>query len=214
MQDPVMPSKLPPRIARLKMSERGFPVPFFVAWVDGVADFRIVDPAKMKRCVVEHLCWICGERMGANVAYMIGPMCTITRTSSEPPMHVECAEFSAKVCQFLTRPKQKRNVHNMPEDSVEPAGLMIERNPGVSCMWVTREKLRMIPDQNRNVLFNVGTSPERVQWFAEGRPATRAEVVASIESGYPILAEQAEDPEALRELEALRREALQFLPTS
>ena len=56
--------------------------------------------------------------------------------------------------------------------------------------------------------------PDRVDWWAEGRQATRAEILASMMSGYPLLADEArkEGPEALHDLSRMRDDALRFLP--
>ena len=84
---------LPPKMLRLPIDARGFPVPFFVALIDGVPDHRMVEPTAMERCVKLGLCWICGTALGRHKAFVIGPMCSITRTISEPPSHLECATF-------------------------------------------------------------------------------------------------------------------------
>jgi hypothetical protein len=54
-----------------------------------------------------------------------------------------------------------------------------------------------------------------VEWYAEGRPATRAEVLESFESGCPALMDLAttEGPEAVAALQAAQERALAFLPT-
>lgn len=63
------------------------------------------------------------------------------------------------------------------------------------------------------ILFTVG-DPVETLWFAEGRPATRDEVLASIDSGLPILRQQAEQDgeDALLELDRLHNQALELLP--
>lgn len=58
---------------------------------------------------------------------------------------------------------------------------MITRNPGVTCVWVSTGAT-VFPDG----LFEIG-EPRKVRWYAQGRPATRAEVEASIDSGMPEL---------------------------
>jgi hypothetical protein len=212
---------LPPPLLMqfLPKDHRGYVVPFFVAWIEGKPDFRVIDPVKMRRCVHEKLCWLCGGPTGRTVAYVIGPMCAINRTSSEPPSHVECAEYAAQVCPFLTMPKAHRREANLPSDRLEMPGVGLKRNPGVTLVWVTRDRMRPFnvprgPNGERaGTLFDVGT-PIKALWFAEGRQATRAEVLESIESGLPLLLEVAKtDREgALPELERRRLDAMQYLP--
>ncbi len=76
--------EVPPRIAKLPKDQRGYHVPWFVAWIDGVADFRVTDNAKLVRAVNERRCWVCGEKMGRHLAFLIGPMCAVNRVSAEP----------------------------------------------------------------------------------------------------------------------------------
>jgi hypothetical protein len=192
--------ELPMRMRRLPIDARGFPVPFFVAWLDasgapsrrgyGTPDFRVVYAGTGLQCHKESLCWLCGERLGTFKTFVIGPMCAINRTSSEPPSHLDCADFAARACPFLTRPKEKRNEKNMPPGWVQPPGEMIRRNPGCTLVWTVRKYEAFKVDGG--ILFDVG-EPEHVRWYREGRPATRAEILESIDSGMPILRKAAEE---------------------
>jgi|SRR5580765_3958370 len=190
---------LPQRMRSLPLDHRGFPVPWFVAWIDGQADFRVVEAGRLVAAVKQNLCWLCGQPKGRHHAFVIGPMCAINRTISEPSSHLECAEFAVKACPFMTQPRMRRNEKDLPEARVDAAGVGLKRNPGAVCIWVTREfKLFRV---DNGVLFQLG-DPERVLWFAEGRRATREEVQASIDSGLHLLRQPAEEqgPEALAEL--------------
>lgn len=203
----------PRRIAALPKDRHGRPVPWFVAWIDGAPDFRIIAEHKIKDATLLRLCWICGTHLGANVAYVIGPMCAINRVSAEPPSHRDCAVYSATHCPFLTVPHMRRRESGKPAGAVEPPGTMIRRNPGVTLVWVTRKITTFAIPGGR--LFDVG-NPEQVLWYAEGREATRAEVLASIESGLPLLRDEAAaDPKPARALAALYRQhaaALALVP--
>lgn len=179
---------LPPKMQALPIDERGYPVPFFVAMVNGKPDHRIADADKLRACIENNRCWLCGGQLGAFKAFCIGPMCAITRSISEPPSHLECATYAATACPFLTRPHAKRREAGIPNDVRDPAGNGIKRNPGAVCIWVTKRH-RLFPVGN-GVLFDIG-HPESVRWFAEGRPATRAEVDESIATGLPLLIAEA-----------------------
>ena len=190
---------LPQRMRALPLDHRGFPVPWFVAWIDGQADFRVIERGRLAEAVKKNLCWLCGQPKGRHHAFIIGPMCAINRTISEPSSHLECAEFAVKACPFLTQPRMRRNEKDVPEAAVEAAGVGLKRNPGAVCIWITREfKLWRVEN---GVLFRLG-DPERVLWFAEGRPATREEVQTSIDSGLHLLRQPAEEqgPEAVAAL--------------
>ncbi len=165
---------LPPLTARIKalpVDRRGFPVPWFVAKVDGEWDFRCIKPGGREDAYTKELCWVCGQRLGANKAFVIGPMCAINRVTAEPPSHLECAEWSAKACPFLTKPRMRRNEKDMPTEGTIP-GVGIMRNPGVSLIWITRSFKPFKTGNGNDFLFRVG-NPERMLWFAEGRAATK-----------------------------------------
>lgn len=202
---------LPDRFKKLPLDPRGFPVPKFVAEVNGQWDFRVIKPGWVVECYRKRLCWLCGEPLGKWMAFVIGPMCAVNRVNSEPPSHYGCARFAATACPFLTQPKRRRNEHDLPEDYLEAPGIGLKRNPGVACIWVT-DTYKPFRVEN-GTLFSLGV-PWRVEWYARGRPATRAEVLASIESGYPLLLAEAEKDgvEAVMALEIYRREAMALLP--
>ena len=94
--------EMPARIAALPVDAIGRPVPWFVAWIDGKPDFRVVGPGKLQQAL-RGLCWVCGRGFagGEDRAWLIGPMCAITLTTAEPSSHLECAAWSAKNCAFL-----------------------------------------------------------------------------------------------------------------
>lgn len=175
---------LPDRMRSLPTDARGYPVPWFVAWVDGVPDFRTADARKQYRCVTEHRCWLCGERLGSYLAFVIGPMCAVNRISSEPPSHRACAEFAVQACPFLVRPAAQRREANLPTEAIPAAGHTIARNPGVALVWITRGYT--VVEAPGGVLFHVG-EPVEVHAWAEGRAATPEEVHESVRTGLPSL---------------------------
>lgn len=201
----------PPRIARLPRSHAGYPTPWFVATVDGSPDFRVVRENGIADAVRFGLCWLCGQKLGANAAFVLGSMCAVNRVAPEPPSHRDCALYAVRACPFLTNPHMRRRTTGLPDDIVQPDGDMIARNPGVTALWVSRT-WRMDPVYR---LFDVG-DPIAVTWYAHGREATRDEVLASIDSGMPILRGAAEkDPQprkALAQLAAMHAEAMRYVP--
>jgi hypothetical protein len=210
------------RIANLPRDSRGFPVPWFVQWFsDGKAgepgvgepDFRAADERKFVRAIKERRCWVCGQPLGQYMAFVIGPMCAVNRVTAEPPCHLDCATFSAIGCPFLSQPRMRRNEKEMPEHKDAP-GFMITRNPGATCVWVTKSFSTFRPHKGGSGLMFFLHPPTSVVWFAEGREATCAEVVASIESGFPLLLEMAqkEGPAAIRDLYEQLARAVPLLP--
>lgn len=208
--------EIPSRIKKLQRNEKGYPVPWFVQWIDGKPDFRVMDSEKWIAAVEHKLCWVCGEGMGKFKAFVIGPMCAVNRTSSEPPSHRECAEFSAKACPFLIEPARARRETNLPTGECV-GGIQIKRNPGVALVWITLTyevfPVAATKGVAKGYLIEIG-DPIETLWFAEGRPASRGEVLRSYESGFPLLQSIAlkEGAEAVTALLNQYHAALGYLP--
>lgn len=212
-----MTTRMPAQISRLPRNKAKYPVPWFVAFPDGAPDFRVIRPGGIQIALSRKLCWVCGLpfQRQEDRAFVIGPMCAVNRVSAEPPSHQDCAVYSATSCPFLTTPNMIRRERHMPEGAANPAGTMIRRNPGVALVWVTGYKSwATFGDGNGGTLFDIG-EPKEALWFAHGREATRAEVLASIDSGLPILAGMAQEdgPDAVAELERMHETALKLVPS-
>ena len=177
---------LPSRMRNLPVDDRGFVVPWFVDKDrDGKPEFRAMDPRKLVRALNEKRCWVCGDQLGRFITFVAGPMCGVNRTSGEPPAHYECALWSAMNCPWLSNPMAERRVDEGMGYLQDSRVGAIQRNPGVTMLWVTRDYSVWKPQPNQ-VLITMG-EPERVEFYKERRRATRAEVLASIESGLPHL---------------------------
>lgn len=218
--------ELPKRIAALPTDDRGYPVPWFIAWMkedlDGEwhestpgspgakPDFRIIARGRIGQAWNDKRCWICGGSLGVHRVWVVGPMCVVSRVTAEPPNHRECAEFAVKACPFLTNPREKRSEKGLPEDRWVP-GVMIPRNPGAVGLYETRTATPV--REGQGWLFRLGP-PERIDWYACGRQATRAEIEDSIASGYPLLeaVAKAQGRVAVMDLDAMRGEAMKLLP--
>lgn len=207
----------PHRIKSLPLDSRGFPIPHFVARINGEPDFRVVDPRRIGECWNGRKCWICGQPLGRHVAFTIGPMCACNQISSEPPSHRECALFAARACPFLTIPTASRREANLPPEGRDPAGIALKRNPGVTLIWLHDfygdARLRAKPIRVENgILFHIG-APAELLWLKEGRFATREEVTDAIDRGCPALREvaEAEGPEALAAFEKQLADAREMI---
>jgi hypothetical protein len=207
---------MPGRMARLPLTEAGWPTLFFAAKVDGKHDLRVADTSKFLACIKKKLCWLCGEPLGRYLAFVIGPMCVINRVTSEPPSHFECAEYAVQVCPFMVHPRAHRREKHMPDGTILP-GIGLDHNPGVMALWVTvkYEAFEAGTDHGSSggVLLHLGT-PERITWWAEGRAATPPEIRHAIGLGLPKLRDLAErqGPDSVELLGAQIAPARTLLP--
>jgi hypothetical protein len=211
VQTPLRPeldtATMPDRMKLLPIDARGYPVPWFVAWVDGQPEFRAMDGAKWRQAVTERRCWVCGGILGKWLTFTIGPMCAINRTTAEPPSHTDCAKWSVRNCPFLSRPKMVRredDTINVEVCAANVAGEMIARNPGVTLLWTTRT-YTVYNDGHGKPLIEIG-HPSAVSWYREGRPATRGEVEVSILTGLPLLFAACDKEDTTRARDSARAE--------
>jgi len=209
----------PPKLMRhLPIDKRGYPVPWFVDWLpNGEPEFRAMDRRKFNAAIDDKLCWTCGNKLFGEQVFCIGPMCAVNRLSSEPASHWQCAVYAAQNCPFLSKPQMVRRKDGLT-DVGAAAGEMIERNPGVTLLWYTRYhrilEIRNRPGAGNGRLFQLGRA-YKVEWYCRGRIATRAEIVDSIESGIPLLREQAakyDGPEGVIHLENQITKAWRLVP--
>jgi hypothetical protein len=177
----------------LPIDSRGYCIPWFVAEVDGKRDFRCADGRKRGLAVKNRLCWLCGEKLGRHLAFVIGPMCAVNRNTSEPPCHRDCAEFAAQACPFLILPKAEYRRANLPDGSQGHMGAL-PGNPGAVCIWITHsyKPYRVPGGTASDWLIRVG-DPVEVLWYCEGKPATRAQIMDSFDRRLTLLEDVARE---------------------
>ena len=217
MNDPRRDVPVPKRLAERPRDERNYLVPFFVGYVDGKPDFRLIAPGRVAECYRGDLCWLCGGKLGRHRWFVVGPMCVANRLSSEPPSHYECALYAVQVCPHLVRPQAKRREANLPENRSAPPGIAIAANPGTIVMWESHTYTPKKADGG--VLFNLGEPASAPEWWTEGRRASRLEATTAFERSCENLwrmarydAEREGSEAPLRYLERQIASARQFLP--
>lgn len=158
---------IPVRMRGRPFDHRGYPVPWFVTrkTADGLRDFKTVDIERHREAIRKRVCWVSGQPLGRYAAFVLGPMGTINRVSSDPPVIPEIAEWSARVCPFLSRPRARRP--NFTGQHATP-GAMVADSPGLCAVWVTKDWW-CSPEG----LFSMG-DPVMVSWWRDGRRADRS----------------------------------------
>lgn len=206
----------PAAMAGRPVDPRGFPVPWFVTRTDadGAPDFTVIDAARWDEAARRRVCWVSGQPFGRHKVFVIGPMCIINRISADPPVRLDVARWSARICPFLSRPGAQRDRRH--RDLVDEQGVMqgergiaLARNPGVCAVYSTPD-VRQVP---RERLLRLG-EPTLVEWYAEGREATPEEVWSAVRSGFPSLSKMAEEEgdEAMIELSRMMVAATRWMP--
>jgi hypothetical protein len=164
---------IPDRIKRLPRATNGYPTPFFVAEIDGVPDFRVACEGKRVRCFKENLCWICGERLEWWCAFAGGPLSMKNRHFSDGAMHVECAEFSMRVCPHILNPNAKKDdladLHARPGRKPILAEHQSHDRPEYFAFCVTRLNKWHIERQGRYWFWALDQAPVAVRWWHRGK---------------------------------------------
>lgn len=210
---------MPARITRLPVTESGFPIPWFAAYVKdgkhcapehgGQPDLRYSDERKAALAITQSLCWVCGGKLGTNKAFVIGPLSLISHVTAEPPTHLDCAQFTVRACPFLANPRMRRNKKDQADERVmDPHGTL--DNPGVIAIATVRGEYKYF--RTNRVLIRFG-EPHNIEWFKDKRKATREEVLHAMQSGaekacvyYP------DDPKLPKMIEATMDLAYKFEP--
>lgn len=76
-------------------------VPFVVDEMIEPIDFKMLDPARVRRCAQERLCAVCGRSMAGSRFAFIGPHDGRT-CFADPWMHEPCARYTIQHCPFVS----------------------------------------------------------------------------------------------------------------
>jgi hypothetical protein len=95
---------------------RGYPIHFTVlVKANGDPDFKAMDESRRIEAFEKNLCHLCGWKLkDGPYAFIGGPLCVDSHHFVDGPMHVECAEYAAKACPFLSSPTGK--YHQRPPE--------------------------------------------------------------------------------------------------
>jgi len=138
---------IPAFLSHLKVTDKGYPIPYFVAYVDGKPDFRLLDPQKQVRCADMFLCGICGKKLFKKAYYFIsGPQGYTNKISTDPAMHRECAEYSLNACPHLHIQKTVRREKGLERLHEEQSDWMADKPETMLLVKCDKYK-RIMPDK-------------------------------------------------------------------
>lgn len=128
---------IPARMSHLPV-HGGLAVPWTVVWVDGRPDFRIPDIELAAASLYEKKCGVCGAPHDYWMVCIGGPLSMVSRQFTDPPMHEECARYSAAVCAFISGRRQA--ARDIDPDKL-PLGMQIAINESMpaerpASMWL------------------------------------------------------------------------------
>lgn len=133
-------AEMPQSIAKLPTEERGYPITYIAAYIDGKPDLGVQDAAKVASCVSEWRCHVCGEKLG-KLGYFIAydPLPKRLRFL-DPAIHRECAIYSLKVCPYLANPTAKHRTSKMLPKDITDLGEVAERSHIVVLIGTTGQR--------------------------------------------------------------------------
>lgn len=203
---PNLTTIIPDKMRKRPLDARGYPVPWFVQWIDGKPDFRIMDSRKYQLALDKRRCWLCGAAIGKYATFVAGLMCIVNRTSAEPPSHIECAKFAVRGCPFLTIPTAQYREAKLPTDTRCNPGALMD-NPEVSALWTCSEwqPITVMGEDGRPGTLVLFGDPKHVSYWKQGRPATPAEVWETFWRRLTILQRAAEQDGGRAPLELAAR---------
>lgn len=121
---------IPAFLSHLKVNGAGYPIPYFVAYNNGVPDFRLLDARKQLLCIEHKTCSICGKKLFKGAYYFIGgPMGYTNKISTDPPMHRQCAEYSLNTCPHLHLQKAHRRENGVEDLIAQQGQVMMDKPP-------------------------------------------------------------------------------------
>lgn len=180
-----------PKYMRTRPTYGGFVVPYFVAWFIGQEqtdertpeakpDFRVTDMRRANICRQRNMCWICGKQLGTFKWFVFGPASALGRVSTEPPSHRDCAHYAVQTCPYLLHAgRSLAPLTNVPPDThvfdIEP------EHPGVSVLWAAKGYDLEPVDPSRGIFYFTPHEPDVVEFWYEGRRATREEITSAID---------------------------------
>lgn len=189
----------------------GYVVPWFVAWYDengkqcnentpgAKPSFPTIDFLKIRHAWRRNLCWICGNPMGSNKAFVLGPSSAIMGMSTEPPSHLACAGYAVVTCPFITDPNHRYAGDKRPlKPSEHVIDMMSDRNPGLAVIWVT--KTFEIDTTTRHPMFRITGQPVGIQFWKEKRRATYKEVADAMQVAIHHEGRMVKDTQHTREM--------------
>lgn len=117
---------IPKQLAKRPVDSRGYVIPYTVMVLNGVPLFRTPNISRVRECITDRLCGICGEPLHGWLTCIGAPSEIEQKVFSDPAMHEACSRYSLEACPFLAN----KNYNRRPVEL--PAGATLIDNPAKS----------------------------------------------------------------------------------
>jgi len=160
--------EIPKELSHLKIDSRGYPIPYFVSYINGKPEFRFIQPERIMMIIERKVCHICGKPLPKDFCYFIsGPMGLQNRISTDAGMHRVCAEFSLIACPHLFFQKSERRHNDALAQTIDKGRAIIVDKPD-TLFLVKCDKWKVIFENGRHYIRYRSAAYERYT-YQEGR---------------------------------------------
>jgi hypothetical protein len=144
----------------------GLPVPWTTMLIDGEPDFRSIDILRVLDCAKKRMCGICGKEIpkGDWIAFIGGPLCVKHRQFVDPPMHKDCAYFSAKACPFLAGTKREYATGESKTEKSKPDLILKIEQKRPDTMFIYLCKTFEYIATEQGIMFMPAERPRKLDW--------------------------------------------------
>lgn len=196
--------EIPPRMRRLPLDKRGYPVPVIILWTeDGRPIFAANDAQVVLRCHAEDRCHICGERLARGRWLVSGHYSALAENGTilDGPLHDECCHYAMRVCPYIAAPEYGKLVAKKQIAGTDRAGILTLPTPtdGLPRPIVFVAQMTVALELRRNDtdpfdLPSVRPRPgsvRKVEFWRHGEQITDSRAIAAlIEGAREVLARQ------------------------
>lgn len=134
---------LPARLAARPFdARRKLPIPYVSEQDDGSVNFSVLNGARVLECAREGLCSACGQPHEYRIAFVGGPGGFRMRRYTDAPMHIECAQWSLRLCPYLAVERHRRR--GLTETTAAPGFTDMEKSEPVILAVTRRYRLRLV----------------------------------------------------------------------
>ena len=119
---------IPERLRHLPRDPRGYVIPYIVLRdSDGRAHFTVNDTKLRDRCMYQHLCPICGDKLLRGRWFLGGPGSAFHPDGAyiDTPMHHECMRYAVTTCPYICLGTYRREVGARTLDPAKVPGLQV-----------------------------------------------------------------------------------------